>query len=583
MNEQRNVILAFLISIVVLVGWSYFFEQPRPEHQQNATQPLSQNVTPAQPKATYAATILPRAQVVGQATRFAIETPKVSGSVCLKGAQIDDITFNQYSETPETDSKKVTYLNPVGTAGAYFSQFKWHASDPSIKLPTSETVWSFEGEGRTLKVGHPVTIKWDNGEGLIFKQIFSIDENYMLGVKQAVENTGGVPVTLGTQGVITRLGTPKTEGYMVLHEGLIGYIGGGLEEYKYEALEKEKDIRFQASSGWLGMTDKYWLTALLPHQGPLTAEGRVNIEHFFRYIPGELAQYQSGFSVPMQIVDAGKSSEITHHFFVGPKELSLLDGYEVKLGVEHFDKAVDFGWFYFITKPLFYALTWMNALLGNFGLAILLLTVVVKILFFPLANKSYRSMAKMKELQPKMEQLRERYADDKMRMNQELMEFYKKEKINPMAGCLPMIIQIPVFFSLYKVLFISIEMRQAPFYGWIKDLSAPDPAYIINLFGALPFDPPGFLAIGVWPLIMGASMVLQQRLNPAPSDPIQAKMFMVMPILFTFLLAGFPAGLVIYWAWNNVLSIAQQWVIMKKTKEEMPQSRPFVKKKKGNI
>jgi YidC/Oxa1 family membrane protein insertase len=403
-----------------------------------------------------------------------------------------------------------------------------------------------------------VTLTWDNGEGLRFERRIAFDDAYMLTITQRIANDGEDPVSLFPYGLVSRWGTPSTLGYYILHEGPIGVLGGTLEEIDYDDLQEDGNVELPSRGGWLGITDKYWLTALVPDQASeLTGTFRDNV------VDGQ-NRYQVDYLRTARAVPAGGSIETTDRLFAGAKEVSQLDRYSEEYGIPLFDRAVDFGWFYFLTKPMFHVLHFFYKWTGNYGLAILLLTLRVKFLFFPLANKSYRAMSKMKKLQPEMMRLREQYGDDKMRMNQELMALYKKEKANPMSGCLPIVVQIPVFFALYKVLFVSIEMRHAPFFGWIHDLSAPDPTTIFNLFGLIPWDPPSFLMIGVWPLLMGATMFLQQKLNPQPADPMQARIMMMLPAMFIFLFATFPAGLVIYWTWNNILSIAQQWTIMKR-------------------
>jgi YidC/Oxa1 family membrane protein insertase len=392
---------------------------------------------------------------------------------------------------------------------------------------------------------------------LTFHRTIAIDDQYMFTVTDRVTNTKDKIVALSAYGQINRLETPPLGGYMILHEGPIGVLNGKLTEPTYANTIEKKALEETTMGGWLGLTDKYWLVALIPDQ-------KTSVKTVFKgqTVNGQ-DRYQTDVVMPMLEAKPGQPVETVHYLFAGAKILRLLDDYEAKLGFDKFDLAIDFGWFYFLTKPLFYVLDYLHKLLGNFGLAILALTVLFKVAFFPLANKSYRSMSHMKKMQPKIEALKERYGDDKLRMNQELMAMYKKEKINPLAGCLPMVIQAPVFFCLYKVLFVTLEMRHAPFYGWIQDLSAPDPTSILNLFGLLPWSTPSFLAIGAWPILMGLTMFLQQKLNPQPTDPMQARMFMLMPIFLTFLLASFPAGLVIYWAWNNILSMGQQWMIMR--------------------
>ena len=420
-----------------------------------------------------------------------------------------------------------------------------------------------------------MTLKYDNGDGLTFRRTIAIDERYLFTVKDDVSNIGNAPVTLYPFALISRHGTPKVEGYYILHEGLIGYLGDqGLQEYSYSKIDDDKVKSFKVTNGWLGITDKYWASALLPDT---TAQLQAR---FSSNLVGAIRTYQTDYLQDAQTIAIGGTGSSNARLFAGAKEASVvginfplagLDGYNKQLGLNHFDLMIDWGWFHFITKPMFVALDFFFHLVGNFGVAILLVTVLIKILFFPLANKSYASMAKMKSVQPQLAALKERFPDDKVKQQQEMMEIYKKEKINPVAGCLPVLLQIPVFFSLYKVLFVTIEMRHAPFYGWIKDLSAPDPTTLFNLFGLIPWDPMTlgpvvgpYLMLGVWPIIMGITMWFQMKLNPTPPDPTQKMIFDWMPLIFTFMLASFPAGLVIYWAWNNLLSVLQQSYIMRK-------------------
>jgi YidC/Oxa1 family membrane protein insertase len=408
-----------------------------------------------------------------------------------------------------------------------------------------------------------VTLTWDNGQGLRFERSLALDENYMFTVTQRVLNDGDTDVQLSPYGLISRTGTPEILGFYILHEGLIGVLNDTLEEIDYSDLVDDGPDQFETTSGWLGITDKYWLTSLVPDQQ------RQVQARFLHTAPNGQDKYQSDYLYQTMTIPAGGTAEITSRLFAGAKEANLLDTYRDELGIPLFDRAVDFGWFYFLTKPFFHALHYFAEKLGNFGLSILLLTVLIKLAFFPLANKSYKAMAKMRKVQPEMLELRERYGDDKQKLNQEMMALYKREGANPVSGCLPVVIQIPVFFALYKVLFVTIEMRQAPFYGWIEDLSVRDPTTILNGFGLFPWVVPdlgvfNLLNLGVWPILMGITMMLQHRLNPQPADPVQAKIFFFMPIVFTFLLAQFPAGLVIYWTWNNLLSIMQQAVIMKR-------------------
>jgi len=425
-------------------------------------------------------------------------------------------------------------------------------------------VWRQEGSG-TLTPSSPVTLVFDNGEGLTFRRIIAVDDYYLFTITDEVRNTGAAPVTLYPFALISRHGTPTVSGYYILHEGLVGVLGDqGLQEVSYKSIEEKKSIAFKVTNGWLGITDKYWATNLLPPTDA-TLQAR-----FSSGAIGATKTYQTDYLMDAQTIAPGASGTATARLFAGAKEVGVVDKYDKALKLNRFELLIDWGWFYFITKPMFWAIDWLYRLLGNFGLAILAVTVLIKLAFFPLANKSYASMAKMKAVQPQLMALRERFPDDKMKQQQEMMEIYKREKINPLAGCLPIVVQIPVFFSLYKVLFVTIEMRHAPFYGWIKDLSAPDPTNLFNLFGLIPFDPThipvfgSFLVLGLWPLVMGITMWVQMKLNPPPPDPTQQMIFAWMPVIFTFMLASFPAGLVIYWAWNNLLSVAQQATIMKK-------------------
>ena len=422
--------------------------------------------------------------------------------------------------------------------------------------PGPQTEWSTSDS--RLSPGSPITLTWDNGEGLHFSRKIAIDENFMFAVTQSVANRSDAPVTLHPYGRISRTDEPTTLGFYILHEGPLGVFGGTLKEVDYSDLRETPTIEQSTTGGWIGITDKFWLAALVPDQ-KMAANTRFHFSN-----RGGRDKFQVDYLLEPMVIPVGGSAEVTNRLFAGAKEVALLDEYAEQLGIINFDLSVDFGWFFYLTKPLYYVLHSFYGWFGNFGLAILGLTVIIKLFFFPLANKSYAAMSKLKTLQPQMMELREKYSDDKQKLNAEVMGLYKREKANPMAGCLPIVVQIPVFFALYKVLFVSIEMRHAPFYGWISDLSAPDPTNLFNLFGLIPFTPPDFLAIGLWPLAMGLTMFLQQKLNPAPPDPMQARIMMMLPLIFVFLFATFPAGLVLYWTWNNVLSIAQQWLIMRR-------------------
>ncbi|WP_102785539.1 membrane protein insertase YidC [Thalassospira sp. GB04J01] len=567
MNEQRNLWVAIASAVVILIGWQFFFA-PEPDTQVREAQvreqldasgsnpPQASTGGPSVPGGQPAVPTVNRDDALAKSPRIAIDTPRVEGSIRLIGGVIDDIQLQDYHETEEPDSPLIHVLNPTGSNDAYFAEFGWVGTGKDVVLPSSETRWSASGD--TLTVDNPITLSWDNGAGLTFKREISIDQNYLFTVNQSVVNNSGSEVTLHPYGLISRKNKPQTAGFYILHEGPLGVIDGTLTEIDYDDLADDGAVEKKTTGGWLGITDKYWLVALAPSSDE---EMTTRFSHHFAE---NTDKYQTDYLGAARTVANGSEAKAETRLFAGAKEVTLLDTYAEDYGITNFDLAIDFGWFYFLTKPFFLVLQWMYHLVGNFGVAILLITVAVKAVMFPLANKSYKSMSAMKKLQPQITEMREQFKDDRQRQQQEMMALYKREKINPASGCLPIIVQIPVFFALYKVLFVSIEMRHAPFFGWIQDLSAPDPTSLFNLFGLIPFDPPQMLMIGVWPLIMGLTMFLQQKLNPAPADPTQAKIMMFLPLIFTFMLASFPAGLVIYWAWNNTLSIIQQRYIMYK-------------------
>jgi YidC/Oxa1 family membrane protein insertase len=591
MADNRNMFLAIALSLAIILGWQFLVIEPRLEAEREAQRQAEQRAeqtteTPA-PTATQSTAQIPAAPQPAQgdlpqpsatpqtsetataptatAPRVPFDTPSIDGSISLIGARIDDLSLKEYHVTVDPESPEVRILSPVGTPNPYFVETGWVAAGEGVAVPQSDTQWTL-AEGDILTPDTPVTLTWDNGEGLIFRRTIEVDEKYMFTVRQAVENTTGEAVTLFPYSRVRRQGTPETTGFWILHEGMIGVLGEeGLVQEGYGGLQDAGVMDLPRSEdGWLGITDKYWATAVIPDPG-------TSFQPRYVYAsPSGVPAYQADYLGGGLEIAPGGTVENTARVFAGAKETNIVQGYEDTYGIDRFNLLIDWGWFYFITKPLFYALDWVHGLVGNFGVAILVVTVGIKLVFFPLASKAYASMAKMKALQPKIQQMRERYKDDRMKQQQEMMELYKKEKVNPLAGCIPILIQIPVFFALYKVLFVSIEMRHAPFFGWINDLSAPDPTSVFNLFGLLPFEPAAipvigaFLMVGVWPLIMGITMWVQMKMNPAPPDPTQAMIFNWMPILFTFLLASFPAGLVIYWAWNNFLSVMQQWVIMRR-------------------
>jgi len=556
MNEQRNLILALAISGFVLLGWNYFSGDkdviPNEEHNT-----ISQEGDPGK-FVEHAAPTQSREDVLNSEKRIVIDSPKVQGSINLKGARLNNLTLKDYHQSVDPQSPNVVLFSPEGTEKPYYVFFQYQTDATPTEVPDDGTVWKLaKNSSKKLSPNQPLILYWENGAGVRFEQHFTIDDHYLISVNQKIVNTSSNVIRVAPKGVIRRGGEPETQGFYILHEGPIGYINKKLQELSYEDVRKSRTLTYPSQGGWSGITDKYWFTAFVPTQGE-------HVKHAFEHsLKNGHSAYQTTVTYPLVEIPSGHTQSMETHLYAGAKILNLLDMYEAKLGVTHFDLAVDFGWFYFLTKPLFYILELLYKWVGNFGLAIILLTVLMKALFYPLASKSHRSMAKMKELQPKLEQIKEAYKEDKLRMNQEVMALYKKEKINPMAGCLPMVLQIPVFFALYKVLFVTIEMRHAPFFGWIHDLSAPDPTSLLNLFGMLPWSAPGFLQVGVWPILMGLTMFVQQKLNPTPTDPAQQKMMLFMPLIFTFMLAQFPAGLVIYWAVSNILTIIQQVFIMK--------------------
>jgi YidC/Oxa1 family membrane protein insertase len=556
--------------MAVLIGYQLLFVDPKKDQiiQENVVNNLSDNSNIPIPSNDNGLTVTSedgKTENFKNVPRVLLNSNETSGSISLKGARIDDITLTQYRETLDADSSLINLLLKSNEKNPYFIQHGWSSPD-GLKVPNGKTLW--KSSKNLLSPDTSITLSWDNGEGITFYQDISVDDTFMFTINQRVKNNTNNAVILYPYGLIRRTGEPETTKFFVLHEGPLGVFDGTLSEKSYEDLaesgQKGINIKPVESGGWTGLTDKYWMTALLPDQNE-------KYSFTYRYLNSSGGQYQTDFLGKAVKIQAKSEGNFLSRTFAGAKRLALFDDYEERFNVKHFDLAIDFGWFYFLTKPFFYALSWANDYLGNFGLAILAITVLVKIVFFPLANKSYKSMAKMRNLSPEIQKLRERVGDDRQKLNQEMMNLYKKEKVNPAAGCLPILVQIPVFFALYKVLFVSIEMRQTPFFGWIKDLSVQDPTSILNLFGLLPYSTsifPDFLNLGIWPLLMGVTMFLQQRLNPTPPDPIQAKIFAWMPVAFTFLLATFPAGLVIYWTWNNLLSICQQWLIMNGMKKK---------------
>ena len=586
MENNRNLLITIVLSVIILTGWQVLYMNPKVEAQreaarieaeQQAAQAPQQGTTgqAGQPGADIplpgatsgtnvpgaaANAVLPvsRDAAIASGNRVRIDTPRIAGSINLQGARLDDLLLKDYRVTVDDDSPNIDLLSPSPLAEGYYVELGFVGSATSGAVPGPDTEWTLES-GSTLTPETPITLSFTNENGLTFRRTISVDGNYLFTVSDAVVNAGGEPIELRSYGRTTRMGLPQTSGLYILHEGLIGVTGdAGLQEISYSTAQEDGEIKpGKSQDGWLGITDKYWAVTLVPNSG-------MPFEPRFAHFSDGRERFQADFLTDPIVVPANGEASVENMVFAGAKEVHVIDSYEETRNIRQFELLIDWGWFYFITKPMFYLIDWLYRMLGNFGLAILATTVVVKLIFFPLANKSYKSMAKMKNVQPALMEIREKYADDKMKQQQAMMELYKTEKINPVAGCWPVLVQIPVFFALYKVLYVTIEMRHAPFFGWIQDLAAPDPTSIFNLFGLLPYDVPAFLMIGIWPLIMGITMFLQMRMNPTPPDPTQAMIFNWMPVIFTFMLASFPAGLVIYWAWNNTLSIIQQGVIMKR-------------------
>jgi YidC/Oxa1 family membrane protein insertase len=558
-SEQRNFILAIALSGLILLGWSTLASRwfppanpPVTKVQGGKTTPLP---APARPAAKQS-----REQVIASTPRIPIRNAKVTGSLNLKGARIDDLILSSYRETIAKDSPNVRLLSPQGSPHAYFASFDWLGT--GIAVPNADTVWT--ADRRELTPASPVTLRWDNGQGQVFVLKISVDEQYMFTVDQRVANVSGAPVVARPYAVVNRAEKPADPDNWIAHVGPIGALNAAVDyDITYENLTGKEPGFFgkmfgtkavagvnaaTSTGGWLGFGDKYWLTALAP-QGP------AKIDAAFRAGDGS---YQADFARNPVTVQPGRAAAVVTHFFAGAKQINVLDGYEADLKIPLFGKAIDWGWFEVFEKPLFHYLHWLFGLIGNFGLAIMALTLTVRGLMFPIAQKQFQSMAAMRIVQPKMKAIQERFKDDKARQQQEIMQLYKTEKINPLAGCLPVFIQMPIFFALYKVLMLTIEMRHQPFVGWIQDLSVPDPLTPVNLFGQLPFTPPHIIAIGVLPIILGVTMYIQFKLNPPPPDPVQAQMFSIMPWVLMFVMAPFAAGLQLYWATSNILTIAQQ-------------------------
>ncbi|MEY3809250.1 MAG: hypothetical protein RL306_438 [Pseudomonadota bacterium] len=558
--ENRNVIIAVILSTAILIGWSMYFENPdeaqrkrleiqgKTETQTNIQKPETPQTTKANPTKA-----ISRGEALKEGDRVSIENSNLAGSISLRGAIIDDIVLKNYRETLDKNSKPIVVLSPKKSDEGYFVESGWATTKSDIKVPDNNSIWQIK-DGKKLTPTTPVTLEWNNREGIIFTKKIEVDNKYLFKITETIRNEKNKTIELFHYSQITKNTKPTTENFYILHEGLIGVVDKNLKEETYSTIEKEKKT-YAGKSGWFGITDKYWMSAIIPESGK-SFKGEYSFAN----------SYKANFIISEPtIANPQKSTSATLKIFIGAKEVYPIDNYTEIEKIDRFDLSIDWGWFYFITKPLFFVIDYIFKIVGNFGLAIIILTLIVRILFFPLNNYSFKSMAKMKVLQPETLRLKELYKDDVKRTQQEMMALYKREKVNPLSGCLPILIQIPIFFAVYKMLFVTLEMRHAPFFGWIKDLSAADPTTIFNLFGLIPWNPPSFLMIGVWPILMGITMYFQMKLNPTPPDPIQAKIFAFFPLIMTVMLATFPSGLVVYWTVSNVLTMAQQYYIMKKT------------------
>lgn len=598
MNPQnnKNLILATSLSVIIMISWTWFYEKPRLEkislqHQieqsnqgskdekisdkiveensnpsipnvEKLTTEVAKNVNPEE-KNDISTSFKTRKEIIEKTIdeRIKIETKSLHGSINLKGAKFDDLTLAKYFKNPDKKDEVILF-SPIESKERYFADFGFASSDSNLETPKPDTVWQANNKKLTPK--NPVTLSWTNSKNIEFQIKISIDENYLFTIQQKIINNSFENIAVAPFARINRLLNDQQKAAYILHEGAIGAFNGILSEKTYEDLIKEKSQKFSdkgESGSWLGITDKYWLSSIIPDR-KIAFEG-----NFFHDYKNKNNFYNVDFIGQEITIASNEQLNLEHHLFAGAKKVKILDDYSKKLELKLFDRAIDFGWFYFLTKPFFFVIEFLYKIFGNFGLAILGMTVIVKLALFPMANKSYSAIAKLKKIQPKIEALREKYKDDKLALNREMMEFYKREKINPAAGCLPILIQIPVFFALYKVFYVTLDMRHSPFYGWIKDLSAPDPTTILNLFGLLPFEISSSFNLGIWPILMGATMVIQQKLSPPPADPTQAKILKFMPYGLTIVLAAFPAGLVIYWTWSNSLSILQQIYINRKYKK----------------
>jgi len=552
--DTKNIIAAISLSAAVIILYSLFFAPTPQERKQIQSEKniTSESTDAPSLEQNEQVSKISRKEAIDEEKRILFENDNIKGSISLIGSSIDDLTFKKYTKTLN-GKDNIVLLNPKKVQNGYYVETGWVTTNKNIEIPNSKTIWEIEGNNR-LTPNSPVKLIWTNDDNIKFEKKISIDNQYLFTVNQTIINNSDKTYNFYTYGQIIRNEAPEVTNFYILHEGMLGVFDDQLIEEDYDDIE-EKKFSVNAKTGWLGITDKYWITSLVP-------ENKNKFRAEFDY----KNKFRANF-IETNVTEVGSNQSRSNkiNIIIAAKEVSVIDGYAESLNINKYDLAIDWGWFYFIVKPLFFAIDYFFKLTGNFGIAIILITACIRLAFFPLANYSFRSMAKMKVLQPEMTRLKELHKEDKMKLQQEMMALYKKEKVNPVSGCLPIFIQIPFFFAIYKMLFVTIEMRHQPFFGWIKDLSERDPTSIFNLFGLIPWDPPSFLLIGAWPVLMGVTMFFQQKLNPAPPDPIQAKIFMFFPLFLTVILAPFPSGLVIYWTINNVLTMAQQYVIMKRT------------------
>ena len=565
MDNQKNLLIAVVLSVVILVGFDFFFKPKKKQFQENSVEQTQMNQRVDSGEDDNLPSI--NSQIENKANkddklveeRITFNSKRLSGTINLIGATMDDLSLKDYFETINKENK-IKILNPVSSVSPYFLRIGWASPDKSIKLPNKDSKW--KSLKKSYSENEKIELEWNNGEGLTFFRTIEFDENFLISVVDKVQNKSPKTIKLTNFSYLRRLNYRPANKFFILHEGPLGVFNDTLKEVSYDEIEENNEIIETTKNGWIGYTDHYWQVTIFP-------ETNETFKARFKNLKNRNNSVQIDFiNENIKTLRSGESLKTKSYIFAGAKEVPLIDQYIKKIGINKLDLSVDFGWFYFLTKPLFYALHFLSSLVGNFGVGIIILTICIRIVLFPLANKSFKSMNSMRMITPEIQRIRERYKDDRQRMNQEMFAMYKEKKINPAAGCLPILIQIPIFFALYKVLFVSIEMRHAPFFGWIQDLSAPDPTSLFNLFGLIPWDTPAFLTIGIWPILMGVTMFLQQKINPPPPDPLQAKIFMMLPFIFTFLLATFPSGMVVYWTVNNILSIAQQYILLRKQSKE---------------